>query len=474
MLIFKWRRVLLFLGDTLIFYISLAAALTARRFSLPALDFFLEHVLVFSLFLPIWAGIFYIVGFYDLRRINKLVDLINNTLLAFALNMIAAVIFFYISAIWFGIMPKTHLLLTMLFFHAFAIVWRRVWIRFFLSKVLTQRVAFLGTNPLIEEIKKDLAKNPHLGFSIVPMPELTEQRGEAETHWMPRGARSTELSALVDMLVVDSEDAGQNPLRENLALSTAVLEEIPVITHLDFYEDLYGKIPPEHAAQPGWLFSNVLHKRNSFYILVKRGLDAIAAALGLLLLSPFFAAAYLALKCCDGWDKPAFFFQKRVGYLGRKFIIWKFRTMVQGADKAGPLYQQAGAGDSRITGIGRLLRSTRLDELPQLWNVLKGDMSLVGPRPEWIREVHILERNILHYHLRHLVKPGMTGWAQINFRATASQQDSIEKLHYDLYYVKNLTLALDIGILLRTFRRIFQKDESFDSAKPPKLVPGEV
>jgi len=473
MFIFKWRRVLLFLGDALIFYVSLAAALMARRFSLPALDFFLEHVLVFSLYLPVWAGIFYIVGFYDLRRINKLVDLINNTLLAFALNMIAAVIFFYISAIWFGIMPKTHLLLTMLFFHAFAIFWRRIWIRVFLSKVLTQRVAFLGTNALIEEIKRDLTKNPHLGFSVVPMPELKGQRGDAESHWMPRGARGAELSSLVDMLVVDSEDAGRNPLRESLALSTAVLEEIPVITHLDFYEDLYGKVPPEHAAQPGWLFSNVLHKRNSFYILVKRGGDAAAAALGLLLLSPFFAVAYLALKCCDGWGKPAFFIQKRVGYLGRKFIIWKFRTMVQGADKAGPLYQAA-AGDSRITGIGRLLRGTRFDELPQLWNVLKGDMSLVGPRPEWIREVHILERSIRHYHLRHLVKPGMTGWAQINFRATASQQDSIEKLHYDLYYVKNLTLALDIGILLRTFRRIFQKDDSFGSAKPPVLIPDKV
>jgi len=473
MFMFKWRRILLFLGDALMFYASLAAALVARRFSLPALDFFLEHVLVFSVYLPVWAGIFYIVGFYDLRRINKLVDLINNTLLAFALNMLAAVVFFYISAIWFGIMPKTHLLLTMLFFHAFAIFWRRIWMRVFLSRVLTQRVAFLGSNALIEEIKRDLAKNPHLGFSVVPMPELKGQPGDAESHWLPRGGRSTELSSLVDILVVDSEDAGRNPLRESLALSTAVLEELPVITHLDFYEDLYGKIPPEHAAQPGWLFSNVLHKRNSFYILVKRGVDAAAAALGMMTLSPFFAAAYLALKCCDGWDKPAFFFQKRVGYLGRKFIIWKFRTMVQGADKAGPLYQAA-SGDSRITAIGRLLRGARFDELPQLWNVLKGDMSLVGPRPEWIREVHILERSILHYHLRHLVKPGMTGWAQINFRATASQQDSIEKLHYDLYYVKNLTLALDIGILLRTFRRIFQKDESFAPEKPPAFISGKV
>jgi lipopolysaccharide/colanic/teichoic acid biosynthesis glycosyltransferase len=131
--------------------------------------------------------------------------------------------------------------------------------------------------------------------------------------------------------------------------------------------------------------------------------------------------------------------------------------MVVGASKAGPLYKEE-RGDSRITRLGRLLRGARLDEIPQLWNVLKGDMSLVGPRPEWTREVRILESSVPHYHLRHLIKPGVTGWAQINYHATSSKEESVEKLHYDLYYVKNMSLALDLGIILRTFRRIFQKD----------------
>jgi len=131
--------------------------------------------------------------------------------------------------------------------------------------------------------------------------------------------------------------------------------------------------------------------------------------------------------------------------------------MVEGAGKAGPLYKAEG-GDVRITKLGRFLRGARLDEIPQLWNVLKGDMSLVGPRPEWTREVRILERSVPHYHLRHLIKPGVTGWAQINYHATSSLAESIEKLHYDLYYVKNMSLALDLGIILRTFRRVFQKD----------------
>ena len=461
MFIFRWRRLLLFLGDVFLFYFSLALALTVRRWGLPPFEFFAQHARIFSLFIPVWAGVFYVVGFYDLRRINKLVNLINYTLLAFAVNFGAATAFFYIFTVQLEITPKTHLLLTLLFLHVFATLCRRVWTRFFLFKLLAQRVAFLGSNPLVEEIKRDLARNPHLGFTVVPLPEPDGLRKTRDEYWLPRGGNAGgEFSARVDLLVVDAEDAEKNPFQESAAISSAVMEEVPIITHLDFYEDLYDKIPPEHAAKPSWLFSNVLHKRNSFYIVIKRGLDVLAAALGLLVLAPFLAAAYLALKVLDGWDKPVFFFQKRVGYLGRKFIIWKLRTMVPGADKAGPLYQ-ASDDDDRVTGVGRLLRLTRFDEIPQLWNVLKGDMSLVGPRPEWTKEVRILERSIPHYHLRHLVKPGMSGWAQINFRATASARDSIEKLHFDLYYVKNMTLALDIGILLRTVRRVFQRDESF-------------
>jgi lipopolysaccharide/colanic/teichoic acid biosynthesis glycosyltransferase len=163
------------------------------------------------------------------------------------------------------------------------------------------------------------------------------------------------------------------------------------------------------------------------------------------------------MKLSDGLSSPVFFFQKRVGHLGRRFVIWKFRTMVVGASKAGPLFKSEGL-DLRITRLGRFLRGSRLDEIPQLLNVLKGDMSLVGPRPEWTREVRILERSVPHYHLRHLIKPGVTGWAQINYHATSSEAESVQKLHYDLYYVKNMSLALDLGIILRTFRRIFQKD----------------
>ncbi|MDO8805205.1 MAG: exopolysaccharide biosynthesis polyprenyl glycosylphosphotransferase [Elusimicrobiota bacterium] len=462
MFLFRWRRLFLFLGDAAFFYAALALALMARRLSFIPLDFFLQHVKVFSVFLPVWAGVFYVVGFYDLRRINKLVNLINSSLIGFVVNLAAASALFYAFYLQLGLTPKTHLFLTIFFLHLLATLWRRVWTRVVLSKLLVQKVAFLGNNALVEEIKKDLRNSPHLGFTVAELPELPDD-GAAEGYWRPNGRSSSDLASRIDMLVVDAEDAEKNPMTESQLLSTAVMEEIPIITHLDFYEDLYGKIPPEHAAKSSWLLSNVLHKSNQLYAALKRLLDILAAAIGLVLTLPVTLLVYASIKAANGLSSPAFFFQKRVGHLGRRFVIWKFRTMVEGADKAGPLYKP-GARDSRITSLGRFLRSARLDEIPQLWNVLKGDMSLVGPRPEWTREVRILERNVPHYHLRHLIKPGVTGWAQINFHATSSEAESAEKLHYDLYYVKNMSLALDLGIILRTFRRVFQKDAAIKKA----------
>ncbi|HBA61015.1 MAG TPA: hypothetical protein DCZ92_09390 [Elusimicrobia bacterium] len=455
MLIFRWRRFFLFLGDAFLFYAALALALMARRFSVVPLDFYLQHVKVFSVFLPVWTGVFYVIGFYDLRRINKLVNLINISLLSMVINLAAASALFYAFYLQLGLTPKTHLFLTVLFLHVLSTAWRRFWTRVVLSKLLVQRVAFLGSNTVVDEIKKDLKNSPHLGFSVVELPDLGEAQ-ETEGYWRPNGRRCTAL-AKIDLLVVDADDAEKTPSIEGLLLSTAVMEEIPIITHLDFYEDLYDKVPPEHAAKPSWLLSNVLHQSDQFYAVFKRALDILGAVIGLLVSLPFFLLIYIAVKIEGGWRAPMFFVQKRVGHLGRRFIIWKLRTMVVGASKAGPLYK-AGSGDSRVTALGRFLRASRLDEIPQLWNVLKGEMSLVGPRPEWTSEVHILERSVPHYHLRHLIKPGVTGWAQINYHATSSKEESVEKLHYDLYYVKNMSLALDLGIILRTFRRVFQKD----------------
>lgn len=453
MLIFKYRRIILFIGDLVLFYLALVLGLVLRRFSLVSADFLIANARIFSLLIPIWAGLFFVVGLYDTKRISRLVNLVNATLQSFAATLLAAMLVLYMFSLQLGVTPKINLIVVLGLMHLLTTLWRRVWTRVVLGQLLVQRVAFLGSNPLIDEIKRELPRTPQLGFKVVPLPELGEPE-TARQYWRPNGRLRNDLAEHMDVLVVDAQEAERRSGLGGLLMSAAVMSNIPIVTHLDFYEDLFGKIPPEHAAKLDWLLSNVLHQDNRFYVFFKRGLDILAALAGLIVTLPLTALVYLAIKLEGG---PAFFVQKRVGHLGRRFVIWKFRTMVVGASKAGPLYKADG-GDKRITRLGRLLRDMRLDEIPQLWNVLKGDMSLVGPRPEWTREVRILETSVPHYHLRHLIKPGVTGWAQVNFKATSSEAESVEKLHYDLYYVKNMSLALDLGIILRTIRRVFQKD----------------
>ena len=186
--------------------------------------------------------------------------------------------------------------------------------------------------------------------------------------------------------------------------------------------------------------------RDSSYRFFKRAIDLLLSALGLILLAPIFAACALAILGESGG--PVFYRQHRVRRDRGTFTLHKFRTMHPAGDVRGHLY--ATDGDERITRVGYWLRRLRLDELPQLWNVLRGDMSLIGPRAEWTRCVEIYEREIPGYHLRHLVKPGITGWAQVNFTYGRSTSDAAEKLTYDLYYIKNYSLLLDASIVLKT------------------------
>jgi exopolysaccharide biosynthesis polyprenyl glycosylphosphotransferase len=179
----------------------------------------------------------------------------------------------------------------------------------------------------------------------------------------------------------------------------------------------------------------------------KRLVDTLVASIGLVVSAPLMLLVGLAVRL--GSPGPALYRQRRVGQHSTGFDMLKFRTMVESAEPAGEAVW-ADAKDARVTPVGRVLRLTRLDELPQLWNVLKGEMSMVGPRPERPEFVDALRQAIPHYDLRHMVKPGITGWAQVMHSYAASIQESARKLEYDLYYVRNQSLLLDMKILLRT------------------------
>ena len=222
---------------------------------------------------------------------------------------------------------------------------------------------------------------------------------------------------------------------------------IPVYTLESFYAQQWRQVPAENI-NACWAFAqDSLLVRDSIYDYIKRICEGFLATVGLLAISPLFLAIAVGIRCES--RGPAIFRQERVGRNEKIFTLFKFRTMSIGAEN-GAIY--TAAGDRRITRLGRLLRCFRLDELPQLVNVLKGDMSLIGPRAEWVKCADRYAAQIPFYNYRHLVRPGITGWAQVNYPYGESQEDALEKLRYDLFYIRHYSLVLDLTIILKTFQ----------------------
>lgn len=238
------------------------------------------------------------------------------------------------------------------------------------------------------------------------------------------------------------------------ALMHVRLSGTPILGLSDFYEQYMLKIPVQTLKDSWFIFSqgfSLLH--HDVALKIKRIADILISAIGLVVAIPLMLLVALVILISDG--RPILYSQERYGQSKKRFKLTKFRTMIVNAEVAGAQWSQP--NDQRVTPIGKFLRATRLDELPQLWNVLKGEMSFIGPRPERPDFVSTLEVKIPYYDLRHLVKPGITGWAQVMYPYGRSVEDALRKLEYDLYYIKNYSIALDVYILLRTIRTVFSK-----------------
>jgi exopolysaccharide biosynthesis polyprenyl glycosylphosphotransferase len=248
-------------------------------------------------------------------------------------------------------------------------------------------------------------------------------------------------------LIIGSEDQDKPQIME-AALACLGLG-CRVTNESTFSEKAFGEVPVSHIGPEWFLFADLGVYREEF-ISTKRAIDFALAAMGMVLTMPLWPLIALVIKL-DSLG-PVFHRQERIGQGGRGFDLYKFRTMRVGAEPNGSVW--AAERDPRITRVGKWLRRSHLDELPQLWNVLRGQMSLVGPRPERPDIVQDLATHIPYYNQRHLIKPGLTGWAQINFRYGASVADARKKLQLDLYYIKNMSLELDALIILRTIGKV--------------------
>lgn len=234
---------------------------------------------------------------------------------------------------------------------------------------------------------------------------------------------------------------------EQQALITARLNGVPIFSLSDFFESFLFLVPVNEINNDWFIRTEgftMLH--SAVNTRVKRALDVILAGCLLIISIPICLVVAVLIKLFS--RGPIFFNQERVGFKGQRFTLHKFRTMAVDAEKNGA--QWAKNNDERVYPLGKLLRATRIDELPQCWNILKGEMSLIGPRPERPEFTTELAKEIPYYELRHIVKPGLTGWAQVSYPYGASFDDALRKLQYDLYYIKNYSLLLDLNILLRT------------------------
>jgi sugar transferase (PEP-CTERM system associated) len=319
------------------------------------------------------------------------------------------------------------------------------------TRFLPHRVLVLGTGPEARLVEASLATTKPLGIRLLGFYALDKIEDKVvPASRVVADGRSlfeavTELDIDEVIVAVRQQRGGVLPLRD---LLDCRLSGVQVTDLARFFERVHGQVPIE-SLKVSWLIYGHGFRHNAFRAFIKRAFDLLVSSILIVVTLPLLLVAAVLIGA-EG-DGSIFFRQERVGYRGRTFTVYKLRSMNTDAEKDGRA-TWAKPNDERVTRVGRLIRRTRIDELPQLLNVLKGEMSFVGPRPERPEFVAMLTEQIPFYAVRHSVKPGLTGWAQVRYSYGASVEQSVRKLEYDLYYVKNHTLLLDVMILLETVR----------------------
>ena len=326
---------------------------------------------------------------------------------------------------------------------------RYVFVRTVDYHVFRRQTLVYGAGKRAESIASIRRKADRRGFKVVGRVMAAGDKVLHGDDVLSTGSKSLTDIAIetgAEEIVVAMDDRrGNLPIRD---LLDARLRGVDVIDLLEFLERETGKIRVD-LVSPGWLIFAPGFRRSKVRRIAKRALDMLVSGALLLVAWPVMLLVALAIKIEDGVSAPVLYKQFRVGQGNKAFNVLKFRSMREDAEKDGKAVW-ASKNDSRITRVGNFLRNTRLDELPQVFNVFAGTMSIVGPRPERPQFVEELQKTIPYYSERHVVQPGVTGWAQLKYAYGASEEDAIEKLQYDLYYIKNQTLLLDIMIILQT------------------------
>lgn len=440
-----YKTAFLLVGDVIVLYASLLAMLLVRYGSIYEAPLLAGHIVPFTILFILWLVIFYIHNLYDLTAAKNNIEFYTALGRAFIINLIVAVALFYFIP-FFGITPKRNLFITLAFSIVLFSLWRQA-INQTLRRYFRQSTMVIGPLKDVERIVGTIEKNPQIGYKVDLI--FTERKPLESTPFVVHAPEEfDQISKLARQYNIRTATIAEEAYRNASVVSELeklLDDDIEIVTLESMEERLQRKVRLDRVDEV-WFFDHFASDRRLTYGTIKRFVDIIVAIIFLPIAALLGLIAALAIRF-EGRG-PIFYTQTRVGEHGKAFTMYKFRTMRADAEKSGA--QWTVENDTRVTKVGRFLRKARLDELPQLINVLKGEMSFVGPRAERPEFHEFLKKEIPFYERRYLLKPGLTGWAQINYTYGSSVEDTRLKLAYDFYYLKNRSLIFDLGVILKT------------------------
>ncbi len=441
----KKEALLLFCGDIFLFVFSLWLALYLRYGKLPSGELFKIHLAPFSILFVVWFLVYFIAGLYEKHTLILKSRLPGVIWGAQVLNSIFAIVFFYFIP-YFGITPKTVLFIYLIVSFCLILLWRLYGIGLF-GKQTRQPALLVGSGAEMKELLDEVNGNDRYGIKFVSSVDVSDIAGIDIQDEIIRPIYEDGIK----IIAVDFSREGIAPLLPHLY--NLIFSKISFIDSHRIYEDIFDRIPLSLVTY-SWFLENISVSPKFTYDFLKRVMDVVLSfLLGVvsLVVYPF---VWLAVKFDDGGK--IFIEQERIGQNNHTVKILKFRTMSVDDGGDGNIGRE-----QKITRVGKYLRNLRIDELPQLWNVFIGDISLIGPRPELPRLVELYEKEISFYNVRHLIKPGLSGWAQLYQKSppkfSANYDETKTKLSYDLFYIKNRSFWLDIKIALKTIRELVSR-----------------
>ena len=441
----KKEAAVLFIGDIILLYLALWLTLLLRYGVLPSSESWHLHIYPFTILFVVWITVFFIAGLYEKHTLILRRRLPSILLKVQIINSALAVVFFYFIP-YFNITPKTNLFIYLVLSFSLISGWRVFGVSIFGVR-RKQKAILIGSGEELVELKREVNGNSRYNLTFVSSIDLDEVAAlDFEDEIL-----NTIYSENIKTIVIDLKNEKIEPILPQLY--NLIFFHVHFLDKYKVYEDIFDRIPLSLVGY-NWSIENISKSSHIGYDVLKRGMDmtiSIITGIISLILYPFI---YIAIKIDDGG--PLFFKAERVGENNHKIMLVKFRSMST---------KSSGDGiekEAYVTRVGKILRKLRIDEIPQLWNVFRGDISLVGPRPETPSLVKLYEKEIPYYNVRHLIKPGLSGWAQIYHKEHphhgVAVSETKQKLSYDLFYIKKRSLILDVKIALKTIKTLLSRE----------------